>query len=74
MKQKKRENLLRNLHRWRKNFFFIYDVIVKQKKDKRSANHYSCLAIRPRLPHVALPPVSFVGESKLSNSTACKHP
>ena len=30
MKQKKRENLLRNLHRRRKNFFFIYDVIVKQ--------------------------------------------
>ena len=47
-------------------FFFIYDVIVKQNKDKRSANHYSCLAIRPRLPHVALPPVSFVGESQLS--------
>ena len=25
MKQKKREKLLRNLHRWRKNFFFIQD-------------------------------------------------
>jgi len=23
-----------------KEFFFIYDVIVKQKKDKRAANHY----------------------------------
>jgi len=21
-------------------FFYIYDVIVKQKKEKRSANHY----------------------------------
>ena len=41
MKQKKKgKNLLRNLHRRKKNFFFIYDVIVKQKKDKRSANHY----------------------------------
>jgi hypothetical protein len=41
MKQtKKRENLLRNLHRRRKIFFFIYEVIVKQKIKKRSANHY----------------------------------
>ena len=26
----------------RKLFFIIYDVIVKQKKEKSSANHYSC--------------------------------
>jgi hypothetical protein len=25
-----------------KRFFFIYDVIVKQKNYKRSTNHYSC--------------------------------
>jgi len=31
--------LLRNLHRKRK-FFFIYDVIVRQKIKKRSAYHY----------------------------------
>ena len=39
MKQKKRENLLRNLHR--RMFFFIYDVIMKHFFYKRSANHYS---------------------------------
>jgi hypothetical protein len=37
--------LLRNLHRRKKNFFFIYEVFVKQnKKRKRSADHYSLLA------------------------------
>ena len=41
MKEKKRENLLRNLHRRRKNFLFIYEVIVNHKKRKLSANHYS---------------------------------
>ena len=41
MKQKKkRKHLLRNLHRRRKNFFLIYDVIVKQKIKKRSVYHY----------------------------------
>jgi hypothetical protein len=41
MKQKKkRKILLRNLHRRRKDFYFIYDVIVKQKIKKRSAYHY----------------------------------
>ena len=41
MKQKKREKLRCLLLHRRKNFFFnIYDVIVKQKKRKRSANHY----------------------------------
>jgi hypothetical protein len=39
--KKKRKNLLRNLHRRRKkNIFFIYEVFVKQKKEKSSANHY----------------------------------
>ena len=33
-------NLLRNLHHRRKIFLFIYEVIVKQNKRKRSANHY----------------------------------
>jgi hypothetical protein len=37
--KKKRQNLLRNLHR-RKKIFFIYDVIVKQNLKKRPANHY----------------------------------
>ena len=42
MKQKKKgKSLFRNLHPRRKNFFFIYDVIVKRKKEKRSTNHYS---------------------------------
>jgi hypothetical protein len=47
MKQKKKgENLLRNLRSRRKKImFFIYDVIVKQKKRKRSANHYSCMGV-----------------------------
>jgi hypothetical protein len=36
--------LLRNLHRRRKKLFiFIYEVFVKQKKKKRSTNHYSPL-------------------------------
>jgi hypothetical protein len=43
--KKKRENLLRNLHRRRKNFFFIYDVLVKQNLKKRPANHYSPSAL-----------------------------
>ena len=34
--------MLRNLHRRKKKtIFFISDVIVKQKKEKLSANHYS---------------------------------
>jgi len=33
--KRKRENWLRNLHRQRKNFFYIYDVIVKQNLTAR---------------------------------------
>ena len=38
--KKKRQNLLRNLHRRKKNLFFIYAVIVKQFFYKRSTYHY----------------------------------
>jgi len=34
--KKKRQNLLRNLHRRKKIFFFIYDVIVKQNLKKKA--------------------------------------
>ncbi len=43
--KKKRQNLLRNLHRRKKNLFFIYDVIVKQFFYKSSTNHYSCVCL-----------------------------
>ena len=48
--KKKRENLLRILHRRRKNFIFIYDVIVKQKCEKRPANDYCCSCQIPFVP------------------------
>jgi hypothetical protein len=58
MKQKKRENLLRNLHR-RIFFlkFFCYEVIVKQIFKERPANYYSpLLAVSSPLPLPLLSP------------------
>jgi hypothetical protein len=40
MEVKKREKLRCLLLHRRKNFLFIYEVFVKQKIKKRSANHY----------------------------------
>jgi hypothetical protein len=41
MKQKKKGKNCFVIYIAGKRFFFIYDVIVKQKKKKCSANHYS---------------------------------
>jgi len=42
MKEKKKGKItLSLLHRRKEFFFYIYEVFVKQKKRKRSANHYS---------------------------------
>ncbi len=40
MKQKKKGKFCFVIYIPEKEFFFIYDVIVKPKKEKRSANHY----------------------------------
>jgi hypothetical protein len=40
VKKKKRENLRCLLLHRERNFFYIYDVIVKQKIKKRSVHHY----------------------------------